>query len=132
MPRWLACALAATALVLGSLLLAPAASGAQASVARSEADVTPLRVTIATLAPATTPRNGRVTLTGTVTNRSQRTWSHLNVYLVTSATPMTTRNELATAARTPADTPIGSRLIVPGSYLAIGSLGPGQTIPYRL
>jgi hypothetical protein len=130
--RRLACALTASALGAGSLLLAPAAAGSAGSVSKAAAQRTPLRVTISTLAPATIPQRGRVRLGGTITNRSQETWSNLNVYLVTSETPIRSRGELADAARTQADAPIGNRRTAPGSYVKAGDLGPGESVDYRL
>lgn len=131
-PRRLACALTASALGVGSLLLAPAAEGSVGSAIQAKADRAPLRVTISTLAPATIPQRGRVRLSGTITNRSQETWTNLNVYLVTSETPIRSRSELADAARTDADAPIGNRRTAPGSYVKAGDLGPGESVAYRL
>lgn len=125
-----------TALGVGSLLLAPAAAGSVTgsvgSAQRAKADQSPLRVTIATLAPATIPQRGRVTLSGTITNRSQETWSNLNAYLVTSPVPIRSRSELATAARSDADAQVGNRRTEPGSYSTVGDLGPGESASYRL
>ena len=132
-PRRLACALTATALGAGALLLAPAAAGSvTGSAQRAKADQTPLRVTIATLAPATIPQRGRVSVTGTITNRSQDTWSNLNVYMVTSPNPILSRSALADAARTDADAQVGNRRTAPGSYGKVADLGPGESVSYRL
>jgi Family of unknown function (DUF6049) len=143
-PRRLACALTATALGAGALLFAPAAAGSVTgsatgsltgsvgSAQRTKADQTPLRVTIATLAPATIPQRGRVRVTGTITNRSQDTWSNLNVYMVTSPNPILSRSALADAARTDADAQVGNRRTAPGSYGKVADLGPGESVSYRL
>jgi hypothetical protein len=127
---------AVTALAGGSLLLAPAASGTAVSAQRAaqsaKADRTPLQVTLGTLAPATIPKHGRVTLTGTITNQSQDVWSDLKVYLVTSPTPILTRSELAEAAASDADAQVGNRRTTPGSYETVGDLTPGETVSYKL
>jgi hypothetical protein len=93
---------------------------------------TPLRVSIQTLAPATIPQRGRVTLTGQITNRSQETWHRLNVYMLTSPTPIRSRPELARAARSDADAQVGARRAAPGLYDEVGDLPPGESVPYRL
>ena len=93
---------------------------------------TPLRVSIQTLAPATIPRRGRVTLTGEITNRSQETWHALNVYMLTSPTPIRSRAELAQAANSDADSQVGARRAAPGLYDEVGDLPPGESVPYRL
>ena len=44
-----------------------------------------------------------------ITNRSQETWHALNVYMLTSPTPIRSRAELAKAARSDADSQVGAR-----------------------
>ncbi|MGI8522090.1 MAG: hypothetical protein ACR2K3_02100, partial [Nocardioides sp.] len=92
-----AAALVATlvATVVGTLVAVPGAAHA----ATSDEDSAPLQVSVATLAPSTIPRTGRVTLTGRITNRSDQVWTDLNVYLLTSPTPITTRSDLAEASQ---------------------------------
>ena len=87
---------------------------------------------MATLAPSTIPRTGRVTLTGRITNRSDQTWTDLNVYLLTSPTPITTRSDLAEASKTDPTAPVGSRQTDEGLYDKVGDLSPGESVPYRL
>ncbi|HYO40586.1 MAG TPA: DUF6049 family protein [Nocardioidaceae bacterium] len=123
----------------GPAVAAPPAPGAVASASPAAAPAaaptdprTPLRVTIASLAPATVPSSGRVTVTGEVTNRSDETWTDLNVYLVTSSTPITSRSGLAEAAATSPDTPVGERRAAEGQYVTINDLLPGGTASYRL
>ena len=96
------------------------------------ADVTPLRVSIETLVPGTLPRRGPVTLTGRIFNRSQDTWSDLNVYLLTSPEPLRSRADLTDAAASDADTEIGERLADEGQFTEVGDLAPGASVPYRL
>ncbi len=93
---------------------------------------TPLRVTVTTLTPASLPSSGRITLTGTVSNRSTETWTDLNVYLLTSPTPITNRSDLAEAAATEADTPVGVRRAAEGLYASIGDLPPRASASFRL
>jgi len=132
LPARLPAVLATLVVVLAGMLCAGALTApARAGVTRAEPD-TPLEVSLATLAPATIPRHGRVTLTGRVTNRSLETWTDLKVYLVTSAAPIRSRGELADAAATQPDAPIGSRQTSPGLYEDVGDLAPGESIGYRL
>ncbi len=107
-------------------------SSTSSASAAASPSATPLRVSIQTLAPATIPRRGRVTLTGQITNRSQETWHRLNVYMLTSPTPIHSRAELAQAARTDADAQVGARRAAPGLYDEVGDLPPGESVPYRL
>jgi hypothetical protein len=110
------------------------AAGTAPGTARVAApdDRAPLQVSIDSLAPSTIPRHGDLTLTGQVTNRSDETWTDLKVYLLTSATPMTSGAELAEAARTEPTAPIGERLYRPGLYDEIGDLAPGSSRSYTL
>ncbi len=95
-------------------------------------DAAPLQVSLDTLSPATIPARGRLTLTGRITNRSQETWTGLNVYLVTSDQPLRTRSALARAARSEPDAQVGVRRTADGLYATIGDLAPGRSVPYRL
>ncbi len=123
----LGCLLTAGAAAAGSALLAPGPAAADEA-----GGATPLRVTIETLAPAVVPQRGPVTLTGRIVNRSQQTWTDLNVYLVTSATPIRSRSELDAEADTDATTQVGSRQTTEGLYDRVGDLAPGESVPYRL
>lgn len=113
---------------------APAAGDRARAMARSAEpqDATPLRVDLETLAPAVVPTRGRLTVTGTVTNRSDRTWTDLNAYLVTSGTPVRTRSELAEAVDSAEDAAIGERLTTDGLFATLGDLAPGASTRYRL
>ncbi len=136
--RLLACVLATAAAATGTVLVTPAASTAAlprtvaTPAGRAVTDRTPLAVSLQTLAPATIPTRGRVTLTGQITNRSQQTWTDLNVYLFTSDEPLTDRAQLADAAGSEADATIGNRRTAPGLYDKVGDLGPGESEPYRV
>lgn len=103
-----------------------------ARAADEAADTTPLRVSIDTLAPGTLPRRGPVTLTGRIFNRSDDTWSDLNVYLLTSREPIRSRADLRDAADSDADTEIGDRVTADGLFAEVGDLAPGTSVPYRL
>src|SRR5204862_4481624 len=63
--RALACLLAVVGALVGSLVLPPAPGAAEERASSR----TPLRVTIETLAPATIPQDGRLIVSGTITNR---------------------------------------------------------------
>jgi hypothetical protein len=124
----------AAVLAVATVLAGPlvGAAPARATVRAATEAASPLRVSITTLAPATIPRRGRVTLTGVVTNRSQQTWTDLRAYLFTSPTPIRTRSALAEAAASEADSPVGERLTGASLYDGIGDLAPGGTARYRL
>ena len=97
------------------------------------ADVrTPLKVSVETLAPAVVPANGRVTLTGRVTNRSSETWTDLKAYMFTSGTPITDQTGLAEADATEEAASVGSRVTQQGLYDEVGDLAPGETKSYRV
>ena len=127
-----------TAAATGTVLVTPAASTAATphTVAKpatqAAANRTPLAVSLQTLAPATIPSRGRVTLTGQITNRSQQTWTGLNVYLVTSPEPITSRSELADAAASEADAQVGERRTTEGLYDQVPDLAPGESTGYRV
>lgn len=91
----------------------------------------PLAITIESLTPSVIPERGRVTITGTVTNASDETWSGINVYPLTStAFPMTTVDELDAAARADDDLVVGERIIAISDQIAV--LAPGQAASYTL
>ena len=115
-----------------------AAGAAHASAPGAGAEPDPLRVTLHSLAPSALVPGQPVDVSGTVANRTGDTWQELKVYLVNSATPMTSRAELAAAVESDPDEYIGSRIIELGWFAALGDLAPGATrdfalhIPYRL
>src|SRR4051794_4795286 len=110
--------------VVTTVLTAPTAVAADAH--------TPLKVSVETLAPAVVPANGRVTLTGRVTNRSTETWTDLKAYMFTSSTPITDQTGLTEADATDEAASVGSRLTQQGLYDEVGDLAPGETKPYRV
>jgi Family of unknown function (DUF6049) len=121
----LACLLAGIGVVSTTALTGPPATAA-------EGTRTPLKVSVETLAPATVPTTGRVTLTGRVTNRSNEVWTDVRAYMFTSSTPITDQTGLAEADATDEADSVGSRLTDPGLYDAVGDLAPGQTKAYRV
>ena len=92
----------------------------------------PLTVSLVQLTPSTIPAKGRVVLSGTVRNDSAELWSAVNVHPFISETPMTTRDELATAAASDPALEVGTRLFKDGQFAAIGDLLPGQSAPFRI
>jgi len=94
-------------------------------------DAAPLSVTIDSLNPSVIPTTGPVTISGTVTNTSEDTWSGVNVYpLTSSAVSMTTVKELDAAARADDDLVVGERIVEVSDQIPI--LSPGQVAPYVL
>jgi len=103
------------------------------AAAASSADTPSLEVSIDSLSPSVIPeRGGRVTVTGQVTNSSADEWTDLNVYLLTSAEPFTTADELDAAAETDPTSEVGSRLTGADLYAEIGDLAPGATVDYAM
>ena len=116
-----------------ALPLAPA--HAQAPRAQRAADTSPLAVTIDDLSPSEIPERGPIQVQGTVTNQDTETWTTVNLYAFLSDVPMTTRAELAEAARTPADSEVGERIIeesAPQTQDTIDLLAPGATATYSI
>lgn len=128
----------AAAIVLTAPLLVPAAPAAAAVVpgtgrahqAASEAETTPLSVTLTSITPSTIPRKGVVVLSGTVSNDSEEDWTDINVAPFVSGEPITTRDALSKAAATPASDAVGERLTDFGD--AVGDLAPGGSVAFRL
>lgn len=116
-----------TSLVLAVGGLSPATTPAAAAVGDE-----PLEVSIESLSPSSIPDSGTVTVTGHVTNRSDSTWTDLNVYLLTSAEPFTTEAELEEAALSDPASEVGERLVRPGLYDEVGDLAPGASTSYTL
>lgn len=94
----------------------------------------PLQVSITRMDPSTLPRRGRITIRGRVTNLSEDEWSDLTVYAATSASPVTTMDELLAAEQSPVGVEPADyqRLVDPDLFVRVRDLGPGQTASYRL
>jgi len=123
-------ALVVVATLLGLAGAAPAGAAPVRAVARTATEQTPLGVTIDSLTPSALPTKGPVRVTGEVTNRSDETWSDINLYAFASDTPMTTAAELEEATRTPADAYVGDRILTEGTYDTVDELAPGETVEY--
>ena len=83
---------------------------------RAAARATPLQVTIQTLTPSEIPRRGKVELAGTVTNTDDVTWLAVNVYSFVSEEPMTSRAQLAAAAKLDESQFVGRRIVEFGTH----------------
>lgn len=113
-----------------ALGVAPWAAGPAPAAAP---DPTPdaLAITLDSLAPGYVPEKGPITVSGTVTNTTEETWTDVNVYPLTSRTdPMTTQAELAAAVDANPDLPVGERILEVSD--SIGDLAPGEQAPYDL
>lgn len=97
---------------------------------------TPLKVSIATMAPSVVQAGTDTTITGSVTNTTSETWSGINLYGFTSPEPITDAATLATAAESDPELYVGDRIIDEGTYFTVPSLAAGDsalftvTVPY--
>ena len=123
-------ALLATGVITGVTTPTSAHTGAPGAV--EPAQRSPLAVSIESMSPSSVPRRGRITLTGVIRNRSESTWTNLNVYLFASASPMTTAAELAEATATDERLEVGARITAPNRYDRVEDLAPGESTDYRL
>ncbi|WP_193604984.1 DUF6049 family protein [Nocardioides dongkuii] len=125
---------AATAAV-GAVPTEPAsaspAPGPAPSAAPAEEDA-PLAVALDSVSPSAIPREGRVTVVGTVTNLDDVTWSAINMYPFVSAEPLTTRAEIAEAVDSDPQVSVGDRLTDQGPYDTIDRLDPGETARFAV
>jgi hypothetical protein len=94
-------------------------------------DTAPLRVRIASLSKATLPARGNITIRGTVTNRSDETWTTINLYTFVGdgLDPMSSSAELADAMDVPFEAQVGER-VLEGDRGLVETLEPGETAPY--
>ena len=109
----------------------PASAAGVTAVKRKAAD-TPLQISLDSMSPSTIPERGNLTVTGTVTNTSEDTWTDLQVYLFRSLTPITTRAGLTEAVATDPATDVGPRITDEGTFAEIGDLAPGESTSYRV
>lgn len=112
-------------------------TGTRASVAaRAEPDTAPLRVRISEMSRTTLPARGSITIRGTVTNRSEDTWTTVKLYAVDGTVeplaPMTTSAELAAAMELPYEAYVGDRVVDEGETGTIDLLEPGDTASYEI
>jgi Family of unknown function (DUF6049) len=92
----------------------------------------PLTLTIDKLRPAVIPEQGPLRASGTITNDSADEWDNIGIYPLTSAEPLTTSEELATAVASDPALPVGDRITDLGPLDLIDSLAPGDTTSYSL
>lgn len=121
----------ATTLVAATTVVGLSATTAPAEAAE-QGGRAPLAVTMDTLRPAVLPRRGEVTVTGQVTNRSKSNWEDLQVYLLTSSSPIGDGADLVEAVASDPAADVGARLARPGQFDEIGDLAPGETTSYAL
>jgi len=115
-------------MVAGSVVGIPAGSHAARSAAAPAAATTePLQVEITSLNPSSVPDQGPVTLTGTVTNGSEKRWRSIRVYAFMADTPMRSTAELDAAIETPVDAVVGDRILLPNTFDELGRLAPGES-----
>jgi Family of unknown function (DUF6049) len=122
----------AACLATGALTALTAAVIPTATADTVASDRAPLKVSIRSLNPSTVPARGIVTLSGTITNRSHHTWRDLQVYMLTSGSPITTKSQLAKADASDPTAVVGSRLVGPGLYDKVPNLAPGASTNYFL
>ncbi|EFQ84550.1 hypothetical protein HMPREF0063_10402 [Aeromicrobium marinum DSM 15272] len=110
-------------MVVGLLvvLLSPAGTAAAA-----ETDDPSLSVTITALTPAALVVGEPVTLSGSVTNDNDFTWSNLQAYLVIPRSPFTTRAQI-TQAIAGGRSYTGERVVALESIDDLGDLSPGAS-----
>jgi hypothetical protein len=117
--------------ILVALLLTTLAALAGFVPAGAADDDPGLRVAISSLDPTLLAPGRDVTMTGTVTNGSDRTWSAVQAYLVIPASPFTTRRQIDEAVEG-GNTYTGVRVVDPGTFDEIGDLAPGQTAAFQV
>lgn len=103
-----------------------------AAAAPEDENADPLTVTIESMSPSVVPRRGRLSLSGVITNDSEDTWTDLQVYLLASPTPMTSREELDAAVTSDPATEVAPRLTSEGLFQEVGDLEPGESARYTV
>jgi len=116
----------AVALAIGLSVLV----GTPAAARAAQDPEPPLTIHLDSVSPAAIPKSGPITITGTVTNSSDETWSSISLYPLTSYTPMTTHSQLVEAAASDSDAVIGDRIVADGKPL--GKLAPNETRSFTL
>lgn len=110
-----------------------AAAGRARKAAAAEKDTSPLGVTMTGLSPSYLPKQGNVVVRGEVTNRTDETWTAINLYAVlgNQLPAMRTAADLAAAMEVPVDASVGERIVQEGETgTVIAELAPGETKPY--
>ncbi len=92
----------------------------------------PLGVTLTSVTPSALRPGRPVRLEGRITNVDDQDWRQVQVYLVLSKSPLTTRDELAATNDSPAGSYFGDRVADLGTFDRLGRLAPGEERPFRL
>ncbi len=116
------------------LLMSATTLAAPAQAAEEPEETDPLTVSIDQLDTVSLdPRTkGRITVRGKVTNTTEDTWGGVKIYPFVGDTPITTSEELAKAAKLPADALVGERIVTEGAYATVPDLAPGETYSWSL
>ena len=100
-----------------------------------EGDRRPLLIHLSSISPSTLSddADGRpITITGTVTNRSDEQWTTIRLYSLRSAAPITDSSLLAASALVDADVFVGDRIVEPGADATVDVLEPGETAEFSI
>ncbi|KRE94147.1 hypothetical protein ASG76_12195 [Nocardioides sp. Soil774] len=114
--------LGATASLVCTGLVPPAA-------ATPAEDPDPLVVHIDTISPEL-PRKGDVSITGTVTNVSDDTFTRVNLHAFSSQDPLLDATALRASAALDPSVDVGPRVTVPGTFDTVDELAPGETASF--
>lgn len=123
--------------VLIALLLLLALAPVPAAAVEAGEEAARLDVRITGLSPSTLAEGRTVTLSGTITNRGDRTWTSAQAYLVAPQTPFTTRQQIRDAVEG-GFSYTGERRVALDSIDDVGTLTPGRTtrfsvrVPYEV
>ncbi|WP_148615432.1 DUF6049 family protein [Nocardioides rubriscoriae] len=151
-PRRYVRALAATCALGAGLALTPVASPATAATAATSTrtvtptaadplvDDAPLGVTIRSMTPGSLPATGNIVVTGTVTNRTDETWSGIKLYAIGPRVEggvdlypaLRNQGELEQAMQQPFDEIVGERLTNVGTPGSVEELPPGASSGYTV
>lgn len=116
------------AMVIASLL---ALSGLIIQPARAATAKPDLSVRISALSPTQLKSGSTVTMSGTVTNDNDFSWTNAQAYLVISHVPYTSRSQLDDAISS-STAYTGERVVEIDSIDMMGDIAPGQTVPFRI
>ena len=142
-----ACAVAATGLVLSLSVIdsptaasnpTPASAAAHDRPAEAAPYDAPLTVTIEEMTPGVLPRKGPMVIRGRVTNVDLESWREISLFpmfgaggsCTTCGEVLTSPSDLATAAATDPDLPVGDR--EPAVNDTVAELAPGESREYTL
>ncbi len=132
----------AVLLAVLSSLLPPASAAAVAATApvteragtpTAEEDLQPgLSASLTSLTPSTLRPGDPVEMNGRVVNTDTEEWQNVNVYLVISPSPLTTRDEVGATADSAPESYFGDRVTEFGRFDILGDLSPGEFAPFRV